>query len=73
MTKNMYDLNMRRTMCLVALHVVDRERSDPRREDAMVEYRRQLAVIDAQIAELTGTPPPVVIGLQAASLAARKG
>ena len=41
---------------------------DPRKADAMNNYKAQLASIDAQITELTGTPPPVVVGLKTAKL-----
>lgn len=44
---------------------------DPRRDDAMAEYQRQLAEIDKKIEALTGQPPAVVVGLKTAKLFGR--
>lgn len=65
---SLYELQARRSLCLLALRIVDRAVGDPRREEALAEYNRQLAEIDRRIAGIIGTPPPVVIGLKAANL-----
>jgi len=65
--RTLAELNMRRTLCRVVIKTID-EMDDPRKAAAMEKYKAQLASIDAQIAELTGTPPPVVVGLKTARL-----
>ena len=70
------ELHMRRKICSVVIKTLDKIEGDPRKADAMEHYKAQLASIDAQITEITGTPPPVVVGLNTASLtgdASRKG
>ena len=62
------ELNMRRTVCQVCIKTLDQVEGDPRKPEAMNHYKAQLAGIDAQIAEITGKPPPVVVGLKTASL-----
>ena len=64
------ELYMRRNICLVAKRIVDAEKGDPRREDALEHYIAQLAEIDRRITEINGKPPDIVIGLQAARLSA---
>ena len=64
-------LQARREICLVALRMIDQAKNDPRQIEALTEYNRQLTEIDRRIAEITGTPPPVVIGLKAAQITAR--
>lgn len=67
--RSLNELNMRRRVCLEAIRLVSTvDKHDPRRADALAEYNRQLASIDAQITEITGSPPATVIGLQTASL-----
>jgi len=63
------ELNVRRSFCLLCLRTISEvDPADPRREGALVEYNRQLAKIDSRIAELTGRPPDMVIGLKPAVL-----
>jgi hypothetical protein len=71
------ELYFRRAFCQKCIHILDemteQELSDLNihwkvRREAMDEYKRQLAEIDRQITEIEGTPPPVVVGLQTASL-----
>ena len=62
------ELKMRRTICQACIKTLDQVEDDPRKPEAMENYKAQLASIDAQITELTGTPPPVVVGLKTASL-----
>ena len=66
--RTLAELNMRRTICQAAIKVLDRSEDDPRKPAAMENYKAQLASIDAQITELTGTPPPIVVGLKTATL-----
>lgn len=62
-------LYMRRAMCQFCIKTLDdMDESEPGRADALIEYKRQLASIDAKIAEATGKPPDIVIGLKTASL-----
>ena len=68
MDSKLSELNMRRTVCQACIKVLDRAEDDPRKPKAMEEYKAQLAEIDAAIAEITGTPPPVVVGLKTAKL-----
>lgn len=65
------ELRARRAICQAAIKLVERETDDPRRESALKEYQRQLAEIDRLITVITGTPPPVVIGLRAATLSGK--
>lgn len=62
------ELEMRRGLCQAAIRIIDAETGDPRRPAALERYKAQLAEIDQRITTLTGTPPPVVVGLQAAQL-----
>lgn len=73
MTGNtLQELKARRAICQACIRVLDQEAAgDPEQPDAIEEYKRQLAEIDRQITELTGKPPDIVIGLQAAELFAR--
>lgn len=64
------DLNFRRTLCREIIKIVS-GMDDPRKEDALKEYNRQLAEIDKKIETITGTPPPVVVGLKTAVLFAK--
>lgn len=66
--RTLAELNMRRTICRAAIKVLDRSEDDTRKPAAMEHYKAQLAEIDAQIAEITGKPPPVVVGLKTATL-----
>ena len=68
MDRTLAELNMRRTICQAAIKVLDQSEDDPRKPAAMENYKTQLASIDAQITEITGTPPPVVVGLKTAKL-----
>ena len=62
------ELYMRRTICQVCIKTIDMIEDDPRKPEAMNHYKAQLASIDAQIAEITGKPPSVVVGLKTAKL-----
>ncbi len=63
-------LQARRALCQAIINTLTGI-DDPRRDDAIAEYRRQLAVIDQDITDLTGKPPDVVVGLRSAALFAR--
>ncbi len=67
-----HDLNglrIRRSLCQLCVKTIDNmPEGTEGKESAVEEYKRQLAVIDAKIAEITGTPPPVVVGLKTARL-----
>jgi len=68
------ELQIRRKFCLFCLQTIsDVDSADPRRADALQEYNRQLASIDAKIAAITGKPPDTVIGLKSAVLFPRAG
>ena len=62
------ELNWRRNFCQFCIKLIDTEtpKTDPRRAPAMDLYKEQLADIDAQITKLTGTPPPITVGLKTA-------
>lgn len=63
------ELHARRAMALLCIRVAsEAPLDDPRRQGAIEEYNRQLAVIDGKIAALTGKPPDIVIGLKPARL-----
>ena len=62
------ELNVRRLVCQSIIKTIDQIENDPRKPEAMEHYKAQLASIDAQIAEITGKPPPIVVGLKTASL-----
>ncbi len=61
------ELYLRRNLCNLFRMIVN-ESDDPRRDDVMAEYNRQLASIDAKIAAIVGKPPDVVVGLKPAVL-----
>ena len=69
-TSTIDDLNFRRTLCREIIRVLSGI-DDPRKDDAVKEYQRQLAEIDRKIETITGTPPPVVVGLKTAVLFAK--
>lgn len=74
MAGSLEELQTRRALCLMCIKMVSEvDASDPRRAVALEEYNRQLASIDKQIEEITGTPPPIVIGLKPAVLFPRAG
>ena len=64
------DLSFRRALCREIIRVLSGI-DDPRREDAIKEYQRQLAEIDKKIESITGEPPPVTVGLKTAVLFAK--
>ena len=68
MDRILSDLNMRRTICQACIKTLDNVEDDSRKPAAMENYKAQLASIDAQIAEIIGKPPPVVVGLKTATL-----
>lgn len=61
------ELNFRRALCREIIRVLSGV-DDPRRDNAMQEYQRQLESIEKKIEALTGKPPDVTIGLQTARL-----
>ena len=66
------ELQLRSALAHKCIQIVSEvDPSDPRREGAIAEYNRQKAEIDAQIAEITGKPPAVVVGLQPAVITSR--
>lgn len=65
------ELHARRAIARAAVQLLADEKNDLRAADALREYQAQLARIDAQIAEIEGKPPAVVVGLRTASLSAR--
>ena len=66
--EELFELNTRRAVCQTAIKTLDQITDDPRKPDAMEHYKAQLAEIDAAIAEITGKPPPIVVGLKTATL-----
>lgn len=66
--RTLNELNFRRELCLKVIAVLEAT-DDPREESAkaaaIAEYKRQLASLEAQIAEVQ-KPPPTVIGLKTA-------
>ena len=80
--KKINDLYMRRSLCQLAVKTLDNltdkeleagQYSDEDRKSAMDEYKSQLAEIDAKITKITGTPPPIVVGLKTAVLFPKAG
>lgn len=67
MSQTLGELHFRRNLCRECIRIVDNT-DDPRREQALEVYKAQLARIDAAIAEITGKPPAVVVGLKTARL-----
>jgi len=61
------DLKYRRALCQAIIRYLT-DIDDPRRDDALTEYRRQLNVIEAKIESIIGKPPPVIVGLKTAVL-----
>lgn len=70
MARTLDELYTRRALAQECIRIVDQAEDDPRRPAALKKLQDQLASIDAQIAEITGKPPPVIVGLKAATLAA---
>jgi hypothetical protein len=66
-TRTLSELNAKRGVCQVCIRTLD-QMDDPRKKEAMDHYKAQLAKIDAEIAEITGKPPPVVVNLKTANL-----
>ena len=66
--RTLTELNMRRTICQACIKTLDKIEGDLRKPAAMENYKAQLSSIDAQIAGITGTPPPIVVGLKTAKL-----
>jgi hypothetical protein len=62
---DLHELQMRRTVCLAALKVLQETGATPQ---VVRDYHAQLATLDKRIEEITGKPPPVVVGLKTASL-----
>jgi hypothetical protein len=63
------EVEARRMIALKAVKAVKGvDDSDPRKESALRYYEAQLAELDAEIEEITGKPPPIVVGLKTASL-----
>lgn len=73
-TESKEGLYSRRALCMAAIALLEQsDPSDPRRESALAEYKRQLAEIDANITALTGKPPDIVVGLKSAQLFSKAG
>ena len=70
--RSLSELNMRRKICQVVIRTID-QMDDPRKAAALKRYRGQLATLDAEIMEITGTPPPVVVGLKTVNLTGKSG
>ena len=68
MPRSIKELTFRRNLCRAFIKVIDEMEDDPRKPEAMENYKAQLAKIDAEITEITGKPPPVVVGLKTAKL-----
>ena len=68
--KTLDDLNWRRDFCQFCVKLIDEEvpKADPHRAPAMDLYKEQLASIDAHITKMTGTPPPITVGLKTAAM-----
>ena len=65
------ELYFRHNLALFCIRTVsENEIGTPGRAEAIAEYNRQLAEIDAKIAEIEGKPPAITIGLKAATLTA---
>lgn len=62
------DIQSRIAICKYAIHVLEQETNDPRQPEALKEYKRQLAELEAQL-----KPPTVVIGLKPATLFGKVG
>ena len=71
--RSLSELNMRRKICQVVIRTIDQMEDEPRKATAMKRYREQLATLDAEIKEITGTPPPVVVGLKTVNLTGKSG
>jgi len=68
MARDLEDLQWRRKFAQMIIKVIDEMDDDPRKPEAMEHYKGQLAQIDAEITEVTGKPPPIVVGLKTATL-----
>ncbi len=66
--ESLASLNLRRVIARVAIRTVSTEEDPDAKEDALQYYNAQLAEIDRKIALLTGSPPPVTVGLKTADL-----
>jgi hypothetical protein len=69
--RELYNRRALALYCKSVLNTVDD--ADPRKTPAIQEYNRQLALIDAQITEIEGKPPPVVVNLKPAVLFPKAG
>jgi hypothetical protein len=63
-------IRSRIAICKLAIELIEQAVDDPRREDALAEYRGQLARLEARLAEAE-KPQDIVIGLQTARLCGR--
>lgn len=66
---SLYDLKIKRAIAQTAIYTLANV-DDPRQPAAIERLKAQLASIDKEIEEITGRPPKVVIGLNAAAMAA---
>lgn len=60
-------IKSRIAMCKLAIEVIEQATDDPRRDEALAEYRGQLAQLEARLAEIE-RPQDIVIGLKTARL-----
>ena len=61
-------LEIERSVCQLIIRAIDQIEGDPSKGELLEIYKSELARIDGEIAEITGTPPPVVVGLKPAKL-----
>jgi hypothetical protein len=75
-------LNNRRALAKMAIYTLDHIGSDELatmgfdpadKVSSMDHYKKQLAEIDTKIEAITGTPPPIVVGLKTAKLFGEAG
>lgn len=60
-------IKSRIALCKLAIELIEQAVDDPRQPDALVEYRGQLARLEARLAEVE-KPADIVIGLKTARL-----
>lgn len=61
------DLKIRKAVAEAAVRELKKS-DDPRAEDALSHYQKQLAEINEKIEQFTSEPPEVVVGLKTAAL-----
>lgn len=66
MSQNLQSLMMRRALIRFAVQTISTEPDGEEKIDVLAHYNGQLASVDSKITEITGTPPPVIVGLKVA-------